>query len=330
MKEKKDSKLTLLLVVFLFIGVCLLLYPTVADLWNQRVASYVMDNYAKQVGGISEEERNKEFEKARQYNDKLKTISFPLANYDQADGYNEAFNINKDGVMGIITIPKINVELPIYHGTSDDVLRKAVGHLEGSSLPTGGIGNHTILSAHRGLPSARLFTCLDQLKEGDTFSLKILDQELTYEVDQIRIVDPSDTAEALISEGNDYCTLLTCTPYGINSQRLLVRGVRVPNNRGPLYISTEAFELDSLFLAPAVAAPMLLVWMVVLIVRGRKARQKREEMQQNQDRSSAGSDGDQASDADDAGKKKFGFAGKIKQTVSKIRSKGPNGQKKDG
>ncbi|MCF0260549.1 MAG: class C sortase, partial [Erysipelotrichaceae bacterium] len=292
--KKFRGKSTLLLVVALFIGVCLLLYPTVADQWNQRVESYVMDNYMTSVKKMDPVEAEREREKANQYNAALKKINFPLANYAQVSGYEEALNVDHNGVMGIITIPKINVELPIYHGTSDNVLNKAVGHLQGSSLPVGGEGNHTVLSAHRGLPSAKLFTYLDQLKEGDTFSLKILDQELTYQVDQIRIVEPTDTEAALISEGNDYCTLLTCTPYGINSHRLLVRGVRVPNIRSPLYISTEAFELDSLFLAPAVAAPMLLVWIIILIVRANKAKKQKEEEEQKQQNQDQNKDPDHA------------------------------------
>ena len=186
----------------------------------------------------------------------------------------KSWNINGVGIMGYIDIDAIGVELPIYHGTSPDVLNVAVGHLEGSSLPIGGEGSHCVLSAHRGLPSARLFTDLDQLQEGDTFTITVLDRLLTYEIDQILIVEPEQVDALAITPGEDYCTLVTCTPYGINTHRLLVRGRRVENARekAHVYVPADMVQIDPLVVTPAVAAPMLAILLVFLLVRYRKRR----------------------------------------------------------
>jgi sortase A len=212
------------------------------------------------------------FQSAYDYNEALYETEFPLMDYKYVPGYYEALKVEGTSIIGYIKIDKIGVELPIYHGTSDEVLNRGVGHMEGSSLPVGGINTHSILSAHRGLPSAKLFTDLDRLELGDTFQIIVLDRILTYQVDQIRIVEPNEFEELLIAEDQDRCTLFTCTPYGINTHRLLVRGIRIETIREkpPLYVSNEAFRIEPLLVTPAVAAPMLFVLLIHLLVKYRE------------------------------------------------------------
>ncbi len=273
--RKKQNGSTLILILVFLAGLAILLYPTVSDWWNSRVQTRAIADYAAVLDGLDEEDYAYEFAKADAYNETLKGIAFPLTNYDEAEGYEDILNMTGTGMMGYIEIPRINVKLPIYHGTSEAVLGVAAGHLEGTSLPVGGRGTHCVLSAHRGLPSAKLFSDLDKLREGDTFTITVLDRLLTYEVDQIRIVEPAEVNELDIAEGRDYVTLLTCTPYGINTHRLLVRGHRVENAaEDEAAIKNEACELDSTMLAPLVAAPLLLILLVVLLVKYRKPKQK--------------------------------------------------------
>ena len=260
--------------VFL-IGVCVLLYPTLADFWNQKHQTAAIANMEKILSTMDEDEFDKIFEEAEKYNKELGELQFPMLNWRSVEGYDNVLNPMKTGMIGYITINRINVELPIYHTTSDSVLGSAVGHIEGTSLPIGGEGTHSALSAHRGLPSAKLFTHLDQLEKGDTFVIKVLDRVYTYEVDKISIVNPDDVNELNMVPGEDYCTLVTCTPYGINSHRLLVRGTRIENVRPPLYVTTEAFQIDSLLATPAVAAPILFVLFIVLMVKYRKPTGKK-------------------------------------------------------
>jgi len=234
---------TILLIFFFLIGLSLMLYPTVSNWWNSLHASSAIVNYEAAQMNLSDEDCKALFDAAEDYNRKIAQIAFPLMYYDQVPGYEQALNLDGSGVMGHISIPKIRIELPILHGTSEGVLQKAVGHLEGSSLPTGGEGNHSVLSAHRGLPSARLFTDLDQLKVGDRFTLSVLNREMVYEIDQILTVEPQEVEALYPIEGEDYCTLVTCTPYGVNSHRLLVRGKRVlteePENAAQLLSGYE-------------------------------------------------------------------------------------------
>ena len=194
---------------------------------------------------------------------------------NEETAYKAELNIDGTGNMGYITIPKIDQKLPIYHGTSDSVLNSAIGHLEGTSLPVGGMGTHCVLSGHRGLPSAKLFTDLDKLKEGDTFTLTILNEMLTYEVDQIRIIEPSDYSLLLIDEDGDYCTLMTCTPYGINTQRLLVRGRRIDNPNGEAQVIADAIQIDASYVAPFIAVPMVFVLLLWMFLAERARRQDR-------------------------------------------------------
>lgn len=221
------KKTTILVLLCFLIGLSLLLYPSVSNWWNSLHASSVIVEYNAAQKELSAEDYEALFTAAEDYNRSISEIDFPLMYFDQLSGYEQALNVDGSGVMGYITIPKIKIELPILHGTSEGVLQKAVGHLEGTSLPTGGGGNHCVLSAHRGLPSARLFTDLDQIKTGDDFTLTVLNRELHYEVDQILTVEPHEVEALYPVEGEDYCTLVTCTPYGVNSHRLLVRGKRI-------------------------------------------------------------------------------------------------------
>jgi len=222
-----------------FIGLSLLLYPTVSNWWNSLHASSVIVDYETAHEKLTEADYEVLFAAAEDYNKRISEVDFPLMYYDQVDGYEQTLNLDGSGVMGYITIEKIRVKLPILHGTSEGVLQKAIGHLEGTSLPIGGEGNHSVLSAHRGLPSARLFTDLDQMKIGDRFTLNVLDRVLFYEIDQILIVEPQEVEALYPVEGEDYCTLVTCTPYGVNSHRLLVRGRRIQPELSLLDVWTE-------------------------------------------------------------------------------------------
>lgn len=270
---KKKSKAGIILVSVFFIGLSVLLYPSLADFWNQVNVTHVVDNYVEAVEKIKD--YSKYFEAADTYNTNLANLSAPFYDYEKAGDYENTLNISGDGVIGYINISRLNVELPIYHGTGPDVLNSAVGHIEGTSFPVGGESTHAALSAHRGLPSAKLFTDLDKMEAGDTFIITVLDRTLTYEVDQIRIVLPEDLDEINIVDGEDYCTLVTCTPYGLNTHRLLVRGTRIENERTPLYVTTQAYRIDSLLAAPAVAAPMLLILLIHLMVRYNKNNVRR-------------------------------------------------------
>ncbi len=283
MPEKRENGMkkhlsTLLLVAVFLLGVCILLYPTASDYWNSLHQTRAIGAYEDALAGMTRRDYDAAFQQAEDYNRALAALDAPMSEYqslsDAGMDYEEILNINGVGIMGYIDIDAIGVELPIYHGTSPDVLNVAVGHLEGSSLPIGGEGSHCVLSAHRGLPSARLFTDLDQLQEGDTFTITVLDRLLTYEIDQILIVEPEQVDALAITPGEDYCTLVTCTPYGINTHRLLVRGRRVENARekAHVYVPADMVQIDPLVVTPAVAAPMLAILLVFLLVRYRKRR----------------------------------------------------------
>jgi sortase A len=209
----------------------------------------------------------KMFEQADAYNEKLNSLDFPLQEYAKIEElYWKTLDVTGTGMMGYITVPKISQELPVYHGTDDAVLGIAVGHFQGSSLPVGGVNTHSVVSAHRGLPTATLFTYLDRMEVGDTFTFSILDKTFVYEVDQIRIVEPDDTSLIGVEKGKDYCTLLTCTPYGINTQRLLVRGHQVDTSQNRnLYISNEAYRVDVLIVMPIVALPIILFLLIYIM-----------------------------------------------------------------
>ena len=269
---------TILLVAVFLLGMCILLYPTVSDYWNSLHQTRAIGAYEDTLSKMTQKDYTAYFEAADAYNAALAGLAFPLAEYQslserpELSPYEELLDVNGVGIMGYIDIDAIGVELPVYHGTDPSVLNIAVGHLQGSSLPVGGESTHCVLSAHRGLPSARLFTDLDRLKEGDTFTLSVLNRLLTYEIDQILIVKPEEVDALAIEPGQDLCTLVTCTPYGINSHRLLVRSHRVENakEKPVLFVPADMVQIDPLVVTPIVAAPMLLILLIFLLIRYRK------------------------------------------------------------
>ena len=271
----KNKLTTILLILALFAGLSLLLYPTVSDYWNSLHASQAVADYAENVRNLEAEKYQQVLQDARNYNQRLpyKHTTFALSE-EEKGAYDALLDISGTGVMGYIEIPSIDISLPVYHGTEEGVLQIAVGHLEWSSLPVGGADTHCVLSGHRGLPSAKLFTNLDKLVVGDKFIMRVLDEVLTYEVDQILIVEPTDVSTLIIEAGKDLCTLVTCTPYGINSHRLLVRGHRIENQEEAqaIRVTSDAIQIEPLIVAPAVALPMLLVLLVLLLVSGRKTK----------------------------------------------------------
>ena len=273
MKKKTGSPITLLLILILLAGVSLLLYPTVSDYWNSFHQSRAIASYAEQVANIDDAQYEELWDAARDYNQSLlhRPNDFILSD-EQQEIYKSLLDIGGNGIMGYIEIPMIDVMLPIYHGTKESVLQIAVGHLDWTSLPVGGAGSHCVLSGHRGLPSARLFTDLDKLKVGDVFMLHVLDEILTYEIDQILIVEPQDTDPLLIEPGKDLCTMITCTPYGINSHRMLVRGHRIENQEEAkvIRITADAVRIEPLMVAPFVAVPILLVLLIILLLPKQK------------------------------------------------------------
>ena len=266
---KKNNKIGILLVLMLFIGVCGLLYPSVSQYWNTKTQSRAVTNYQEILASIKTEDYTAYFDAANKYNQDLSELSFPLLDYGALQNYEQTLNIAGNGVMGFITINKIGVELPVYHGIAAEILNIACGHLEGTSLPVGGESTHCVLSAHRGLPHAKLFTELDKMEIGDTFTITVLDRTVTYQVDQIKVVRPDEINDIQIVPGEDLCTLLTCTPYGINSHRLLVRGTRIENAAPVLHVTSNAYRIDSLVATPIVAAPILLILLTVLMVKYR-------------------------------------------------------------
>lgn len=274
MKWIKKNFLTILLVLIFIIGLSLLLYPTVSDYWNSFHQSRAIATYAEDVAEIDDNQYEKLWQRAVRYNEKLKDKQnrWVLTEKEQKR-YNKILNVSGNGIIGYIEIPKIKVSLPVYHGVDEGILQIAAGHIEGSSFPVGGEGTHCVLSGHRGLPSAKLFTDLDQMEAGDLFMLRVLDETLTYEVDQIHIVEPGDLSNLDIEEGKDLCTLVTCTPYGVNSHRLLVRGHRVENtDTETIRVTADAQLISSKLVAPVVAVPILLVLLIGVMVRHRKRR----------------------------------------------------------
>ena len=277
-----DRLFTIILVGIMMAGIGLLAYPSLADYWNSFHQSRAVMTYAEHVADMQTDEYERFLNSAREYNSALAETGIKWGLTDEEKtAYNEELNIDGSGIMGYIKIQKIQVTLPLYHGTDEGVLQTSIGHLEGSSLPVGGEGTHCLLSGHRGLPSARLFTDLDQLREGDTFTMTVLNETLTYEVDHIWIVEPEDLSHLQIEEGRDLCTLITCTPYGINTHRLLVRGHRIENADGGAMVTADAIQIRPIFIAPFLAIPiliLLLIWVLVTtsVNRGGNKDRKRE------------------------------------------------------
>ncbi len=262
-----SKKATIILLISFFIGLSVLLYPSISSYWNSRTQSEAIVDYESMLSQYKPEDYSALFEAADLYNQQLAALEIPLQQHPALnDAYWKTLDVTGTGMMGYITIPKISQELPVYHGTSDAVLSMAVGHLQGTSLPVGGEGTHCVVSAHRGLPTAVLFTHLDRMEVGDTFYFTILDRTITYEVDQIHIVEPDDLSLIGLESGQDYCTLLTCTPYGINTQRLLVRGHQVDASQNrQLYVASDAHRVDTLVVMPMVALPIILVLLIYVM-----------------------------------------------------------------
>ena len=275
MKKKNNKRTTVILVVLLLAGLSLLLYPTVSDYWNSFHQTRAIASYAETVAELDNTQYDALWDAAQRYNEALarRNSAFILSEAQKKE-YESLLDVSGLGVMGYVEIPEINCSLPIYHGTEESVLQIAVGHIEWSSLPVGGESSHCVISGHRGLPSAKLFTNLDKLIEGDTFMLRVLDEVLTYEVDQILIVEPQETSPLKIEEGKDYCTLVTCTPYGINSHRLLVRGHRIDNveEADAVRITADAIQIEPLLVAPFAALPLLAVLLVILLALPQKPK----------------------------------------------------------
>ncbi|WP_028516275.1 class C sortase [Ruminococcus flavefaciens] len=263
--------------IMFIVGLSVLLYPAISDYLNSKHASKVISEYNDKLSVSSEEEIEAVFKKAEDYNKRLHDSPSAFFEPSLVSGYKDTLDITGTGIMGYIDIDRINVELPIYHGISKELLQVGVGHLTGTSLPVGGESTHCVLSGHRGLPSAKLFTDLDELEIGDTFTITILDRRFTYEVDQIKTVLPEEFDDLRIADGKDYCTLLTCTPYGINTHRLLVRGVRTENTEEKkigVFVKNEAFRIDPLIVAPIAAVPLLIITFTLIFISDKRQRKK--------------------------------------------------------
>lgn len=268
---------TMILILILVVGLSLMLYPSFSNWWNEAHQSRAIAAYSQEVSKLDENRYDEFWQQAREYNRSLvgRENAYLLDDSQKAE-YERLLDVSGMGIMGYIEIPSLKVSLPIYHGTEESVLQVAVGHLEWTSLPVGGESTHCVLSGHRGLPSAKLFTDLDRLVVGDRFRLGVLDQVLTYEVDQILIVEPQDTEALLIEEGKDLCTLVTCTPYGINTHRLLVRGHRVETEKDAknVRVTSDAIQIEPYLVAPVVAAPILLVLLLGLLIPRRRNKRR--------------------------------------------------------
>lgn len=278
MKFIKKNWMTILCATIFIIGLSLVLYPSVSNYWNSFHQTKAIASYEQKVSEMDSDDTEKMWKAAEEYNEKLaqKTTGKWSPTKEEHKEYENLLNVGGVGVMGSVEIPKIKVSLPIYHGVEQTILQIAIGHIEGSSLPVGGKSTHCVISGHRGLPSAKLFTDLDKLEKGDIFKLQVLNETLTYEVDQIRIVLPNDLDDLNIIEGEDLCTLVTCTPYGINTHRLLVRGHRIPNvDDGIVKTNADAAQIAPTTVALAIAGPILAIWLLWIIIKTRKRNANR-------------------------------------------------------
>ncbi|MBR1554067.1 MAG: class C sortase [Oscillospiraceae bacterium] len=274
---------TIVFVLIFLVGLSVMLYPSFSDWWNSHIASHSIATYQDAVAQLDNGEAERMLAQAHAYNQKLAGISSPFINFEEVSGYEDILNISGTGIMGYISIPSIKVELPVYHGTSEGVLQIAAGHLQGSSLPVGGENTHAVISGHRGLPSARLFTDLDKMTVGDTFTITVLNEVLTYEVEEILVILPTESDKLEIISGGDYVTLVTCTPYGVNSHRLLLRSKRIDTvYESRVRISADAVQVDPMKVMPFAAVPLLLILMIIWNISGRKKKNKTlEEMRKN-------------------------------------------------
>ena len=276
MKKYRNFIINAALVAALVIGLCIIAYPSFSNWWNSHKQSRAIAVYDQTVSDMNDAAKEKQLERARKYNDELKKLSSPLSEYKNIKGYDQTLDITGTGIMGYIEIPKINTYLPIYHGTSPEVLNVAVGHLQGTSLPIGGKGCHSVISAHRGLPSAKLFTDIDQLTENDTFRITVLDEILDYEIDKIETILPYETDMLQPVPDMDYVTLMTCTPYGINTHRLLVRAHRTDTELPHVVkVPADAVPMDEIAVLPFIVIPVLLCLILFWIFSGKQDKQSK-------------------------------------------------------
>lgn len=264
----KKKKTTIILLSIFFMGLFILLYPMISQFYNAKHQSQAIASYEDNIKKISSSESQKMLSDANAYNKELSELMFPLVQYKKLKNYNKLLNANDDGMMGYVSIEKLKVEIPIYHGTGAEILNVAAGHFEGSSLPVGGDSTHSIISAHRGLPSSKLFTDLDMLEIGDIFQIIVLDKALTYQVDKITVVTPDKIKDLVIENDKDYVTLLTCTPYGINTHRLLVRGVRLQTDEEKkMFINSEVYQVDRLIVTSIIALVIIVTLMIYVSLK---------------------------------------------------------------
>ncbi len=276
MKKKRDIISTAVFGLLFLAGLSVMLYPTFSNWWNQNMASHTVSTYKETVAQIETTEYEQLLREARAYNERLAALSAPFVSFDTLTGYDDILNISGTGIMGYVSVPSINVELPIYHGTDEGVLQIAAGHIQGSSLPVGGASTHAVISGHRGLPSARLFTDLDKIVEGDIFTINVLNEVYTYEVERILIILPTETEKLAIFPGEDIVTLMTCTPYGVNTHRLLIRGHRIETVYDrKIKVGADALQVDSMKVIPAVFLPLLVLLLIYWNITGRRRRRIR-------------------------------------------------------
>ena len=267
---------TILLTLLFLVGLSVMLYPTFSNWWNRNMVSHSITTYKESVAEMDDGENERLLAEAHAYNEELAKLYAPFTNFDSIPGYEDILNISGTGIMGYVSIPSIRVELPIYHGTSEGVLQIASGHIQGSSLPVGGEDTHAVISGHRGLPSARLFTDLDQMVEGDVFTINVLNEVLTYEVEKILVILPTETDKLAIIPGEDEVTLMTCTPYGINSHRLLIRAHRIATlNDKTVKVSADAVQIEQMKVLPFVAVPLLVLLIIYWNISSRLRRRKK-------------------------------------------------------
>ena len=279
MSKKKNIITNVLLVLMLLVGLSVMLYPTVSNWWNKNMTSRAISVYKETVTDTDDDTIFQMLAEADAYNKRLAALRAPFSEYDKIPGYDDILDLTGTGIMGYITVPAMNVELPIYHGTGEGVLNIASGHLKGSSFPVGGADTHSVISAHRGLPSARLFTDLDKLVVGDYFTVSVLDQVYTYEVEEINIVLPSQVEELYIQPDRDLVTLMTCTPYGINTHRLLVRARRIATKyeAQSVRVPADCIQVDPMLVVPVIALPLMII-LLIFWFSGKRRRPEFDEL----------------------------------------------------
>lgn len=276
MKKKHDIITTVIFSFVFLVSLSVMLYPTFSNWWNHRHQTKAVADYKESVAKMDNSEAEKMLLEAHEYNEKLASLYAPFTNFEEISGYEDILNISGTGIMGYVSIPNIKVELPIYHGTSESVLQIASGHMQGSSLPVGGADTHAVISGHRGLPSAKLFSDIDRMVEGDIFTINVLDEVLTYEVEKILIILPDEVENLAIIPNEDTVTLLTCTPYGVNTHRLLVRAHRIETIYDTkVKVSADALQVDETTAISFVLVPLLAMLFVYWHFSGKRKKKIR-------------------------------------------------------